>query len=172
LQILNNLPSSGREDLIRRAWYSHDARWYTLVAREFGFDVANSLNREAVRAVGRTEARRLAGAMGIPRAESLSDFLAFMDAGCDLYVAPPLIEMDVQQTSEREYTIHLTRCFVAENITKAGIAADYECAVFDRVQGWHDALGLPLESDLPPARCPRTKGATCQRTLTLKEKSL
>jgi len=101
----------------------------------------------------------------------LGEFLEFLEAGCRLYVAPPLIEMDVSQVDEHSYEVAVTRCFVAQNIQRAGIAGGYQCAVFDRVQGWHDALGLPLVADeLPAARCPVAEGGgECRRVLAIQQ---
>ena len=169
MDTMNTLPAETREDLIRRAWYSHDARWYMLVAREFGFEVANRLNHAAVRAIGELEATRLARATGTSPARSVDDFLAFMDGGRQIYVAPPLIELAARKTSEHEYEIDITRCFVAQNITKAGIGDQYECAVFDRVQGWHNALGIPLAEEPPATHCPAIRGAACHRSMTIRE---
>ncbi len=164
-----SLSNETREDLIRRAWYSHDARWYAAVAEEFGFDAANRLNRRIVRAVGQVEAGRLIRALGVGPAAGLPEFLPFMEAGRQLYVAPPLIEMEVRPLDDKSYEIAVTGCFVAQNIQRAGIAESYDCAVFDRVQGWHDALGLPLDGDFPPRPCALAEGRECRCTVTLRE---
>jgi len=161
------LSEGTREDLLRRAWYSHDARWFAAVAQEFGMEAANRLNRRVVREVGQVEAGRLAKALGVQQASSVAEFLDFLEAGRQLYVAPPLIEMDVRQVDGERYEIAVTQCFVAQNIQRAGIAESYQCAVFDRVQGWHDALGLPLAASLPPARCAMAAGRECRRVLAV-----
>ena len=54
-----------------------------------------------------------------------------------------------------------------ENITKAGIAEHYVCAVFDRVAGWHDAIGLPLAEEPPALPCAKSQGKECRRTMTI-----
>jgi len=163
-----SLSNETREDLVRRAWYSHDARWYSAVAEEFGLEAANRLNRRIVRVIGQIEAGRLSRALGTQTAEDLSEFLQFMESGRQLYVTPPLIEMDVRQVDGKSYEIAVTGCFVAQNIQRAGIAESYDCAVFDRVQGWHDALGLPLDDDLPPTRCAMARGEECRRVLAVR----
>ena len=160
----HQLAPEAREDLISRAWYSHDARWFNAVAEEFGMEAANRLNRKAVRATGAVEAKRLQATLGLGQIGSVPAFLEFMDAGRDLYVAAPLIEMTIRPLDERSYTVEVGRCFVADNIARAGIAETYQCAVFDRIQGWHDGLGFPLIEDVPAAGCAIAAGKPCIRT--------
>jgi hypothetical protein len=157
-----------REDMIRRAWYAHDARWFAAVAAEYGIEVANRLNRAAVRAVGQVEAGRLARALGQPRPENVEEFLGFLRGGLDLYVAPPLMDMDMRQIDDRSYEVTVNDCFVHTNIAKAGITETYECAVWDRVQGYHEALGQSLaEGQLPATTCMRARGQECRRVLSI-----
>jgi hypothetical protein len=163
------LPAEVREDLIRKNWYSHDARWFAAVSEEFGIEAANRLNRRIVRAIGQVETGRLAKALGVERASNVPEFLEMLDLGRELYVAPPLMEMDARAIDERSYEVTVSRCFVAENIQRAGVAGSYDCAVFDRVQGWHDALKLPLADDeLPAARCAMAQGRECRRVFAIR----
>lgn len=164
-----DLDSKTREDMIRRAWYAHDARWFAAVAAEYGMEVANRLNRAAVRAVGQVEAGRLARALGRQRAENVEEFLDFLKGGLDLYVAPPLMDMAMRKVDDRSYEVTVNDCFVYTNIAKAGITETYECAVWDRVQGYHEALGQSLEDgQRPGAICVRARGQECRRVLTIK----
>lgn len=164
-----HLDARTREDLIRRAWYAHDARWFAAVAAEFGMETANRLNRAAVRAVGQVEAGRMSRALGKPPADSVDEFLDFLRRGLDLYVAPPLMDMTLRKLDERSYEVAVNDCFVHANITRAGIQDSYECAVWDRVQGYHEALGQSLEEgQLPAFTCARARGLECRRVLTIK----
>ena len=164
------LPAEVREDLIRKNWYSHDARWFAAVTEEFGIEAANRLNRRIVRAIGQVETGRLAKALGVERAPSVSEFLEMLALGRELYVASPLMEMDARMIDERSYEVTVSHCFVAENIERAGIAAIYDCAVFDRMQGWHDALKLPLADDeLPATRCAIAQGRECRRVFSVRK---
>ena len=164
-----DLDAKTREDMVRRAWYAHDARWFAAVAAEYGMEAANRLNRAAVRAVGQIEAGRLARALGKQRAENVEEFLEFLKSGLDLYVAPPLMDMDIRKIDERSYEVTVNDCFVHTNIAKAGITDTYECAVWDRVQGYHEALGQSLEDgQLAGAICVRARGQECRRVLTIK----
>lgn len=159
-----------REELIRRAWYIHDARWFSLVAAEFGMEAANRLNRAAVGAVAEAEAGRLLRALGSPAVNDARDALQFIDIGRQVYVAEPLMQMSFHPVDERSYEVALADCFVATNVMKAGITDRYECAVFDRVAGWHRAMGLPLDpACVPTTTCVRAHGEECRRLIRLAE---
>lgn len=156
-----------REGVLRRVWYSHDARWFMAVAAECGVALANRLNRQVVREVGRLEATRLGAARGISPPANLAAFLAILEEGRDWFVPAELIDMGIEQEDERSYRVVVSRCFVAENVARAGIAAQYECGVFDRIAGWHDALG-PALCETPPAQtCALAAGRPCARRLAV-----
>ncbi len=159
-----------REDLIRKTWYSHDAKWYAAVAMEFGIEAANRLNRAAVKPVGAIEAYRLSTAVGGARPANAAEFIAFLQSGRNVYVPDSLIDMKFRQIDETSYEVSVDDCYVEANITKAGMANAYECAVLDRVEGWHEAMGLPIETPTPTT-CLKAKGLPCQRVVRLKEQA-
>ncbi len=156
-----------REALVRRAWYSHDARWFAAVAFEHGIEAANRANRRALRAATAGEMRAVARANGVEKTDDLGEFLTLFEAAAAVFVPGSMMEYTVERTGDRSYDVSFQRCFVHENIVKAGIAGQYECAVFDRVAGWHDAAGLPLAEDPPALPCALAQGQECRRTMTV-----
>ncbi len=160
------LAAPEREDLIRASWLSHDARWFNAVAAEFGIAAANRANRRAIREAGVVEARRLQRRLALPEIRTAGEFVAFTDAGRDLFVGD-VVEMRSDVVDSRTYDVEVTRCFAAENISRAGLAADYECGIFDRIEGWHEGLGLPLAESVPGTRCMLANGLPCRRTLRI-----
>jgi hypothetical protein len=158
-----NLDAATREELLRRTWYWHDARWFAAVAGEFGIDAANRMNRAIVRALGQTEMRRLMREMAVDGVGGIDDALALFGAGRDLFVPASLMDASVTADDEHAYDVAIGRCFVHDNIVRAGIAGVYECAVFDRLAGWHDAWGLPLIEEPPAITCAMAAGQACWR---------
>jgi hypothetical protein len=148
------LPDEKEKELLRNCWYSHDARWYMAVAQEFGVEAANRLNRQVCRALGKAEMRRLVRALGIAGPKTVQELVQVIEAAFRLFVRPPLTQAEIRVVDDHSYEALIRSCFIHENITKAGIAPSYVCAAFDRVQGWHDALGLPLAEEPPmPTSC-------------------
>jgi hypothetical protein len=160
------LSDEQEKELLRRCWYSHDARWYMAVAQEFGVEAANRLNKRACRALGEAEMRRLVKALGIAGPTTVQELVQVIEAAFRLFVPPPLMELEIRVVDDRSWEGWMKRCFIYDNIKKAGIGSFYICAALDRIQGWHDALGLLL-TDEPPARtCPKIQGGECRPVVT------
>ena len=168
---LPGLSAASEAELLRKCWYSHDARWFMCVAQEFGMEAANRLNRRAVRELGRVEAPRLARALGMDGIDSLEGLARLMDAASHILFPQPGMEFEVKVIDSRSYEASFQRCFVHENIVRVGIGASYRCAVFDRLQGWHDGLGLPLAEDMPAAPCAKYEGLDCRRIMRIQPAS-
>lgn len=156
-----------QKEIVRRCWYSHDGHWFTSAVAELGMAAANRLNRRALRVQGVTEARRLRKALGLKEVGSVSDFLGLFDALASVLVPAPT-EVRVAPLGERSYEICVDRCFVHETVVRAGNPEAYECAVFDRIAGWHEGAGLPLDEEPPGRRCVKAMGGECRRVLALR----
>lgn len=160
------LEVSEQKDLVRRCWYSHDGHWFASVAAELGIETANRLNRRALRAQGVTEARRLRKACGIEEIRGLRDFLRLFELLSSVLVPSPPTQVRVAVLGESSYEICVDRCFVHESVVRAGSPEAYQCAVFDRIAGWHDGAGLPLRDPPPDLPCAKAAGRECRRILT------
>src|SRR3990170_3713026 len=119
--ILGRLSPTEREALLIQNWMSHDARWFMAVAREYGLEAANRLNRIAARAVGEAEAPRATRALALPPATSLDDWLLTQEALIDL-LGPDLLDYRVGRLAERTYRIEVERCFAYDHVARAGVA--------------------------------------------------
>jgi hypothetical protein len=161
------LTDDAQKDLLRRCWYSHDARWFTSVADEFGVEAANRLNRRVCRALGEVEMRRFLAAFGIARPRSVRGAVEVIDQAMRFFVPAPMTTFDTWVIDGHSYGFWIRHCFIYDNVTRAGIASSYCCAAFDRVQGWHDALNLPLAEDPPVMPCAKTMGQECLRVMTV-----
>jgi len=162
-----SLDETEQKEILRRCWYSHDGHWFVSVAAELGLDAANRLNRRALRAQGRTEARRFLKAFGIARIQGLEGFLRFFEATRRVLIPPPT-EARLEVIGERSYAITVERCFVHESVVRAGNPDGTLCAVFDRIAGWHDGAGLPLAEEPPARPCEKAAGRECRRILTVR----
>jgi hypothetical protein len=158
------LTDEQEKDVLRKCWYSHDARWYMAVAQEFGLEVANRLNREVVRAQGKVETWRLMKALGISRINGVEEMIRFIKTGVRLIIGP-LMELEIRALDDRSYEETVHRCFVHENVVKAGVGESYICAAFDRLQGFHEAANLPLTEEIAALPCAKAQGRECRRII-------
>lgn len=165
------LSQEEREGFLRTAWLSHDARWYAAALEEFGPGVANRLNRRAIRTAAAVEAKRLHRALGLSPVATAYEFLEFAEFGRELVVGD-MVEMAMEVHSDSAYEVRVTRCFAADQISRAGLAGTYECGIFDRIEGWHEGLGVPLAESVPTTICLLANGQACSRVLTIAASNL
>jgi hypothetical protein len=162
------LSDEQEKELLRKCWYTHDARWFMSVAQEFGLEAANRLNKRACRALGEAEMRSFVKALGIDQPRTVQELVPAIRAAFRFFTPPPLMDLEVRVVDERSWEGRTKRCFIHDNVVKAGIGPFYVCAAIDRIYGWHDALGLPLADEPPAFRCPQLEGRECRHVLTIR----
>jgi hypothetical protein len=163
------LSDAQEKELLRNCWYSHDARWYMAVVQEFGVEAANRLNRRVCLALGKAEMRRLIRALDISRPRTVQELVQVIEAAFRFFAPPPLTQLEIRVVDDHSYEALMKRCFIHDNIKKAGIASFYVCAAHDRIQGWHEALGLPLAEEPPALPCAKVQGRECRPVIAFQQ---
>lgn len=164
-KILGPLLPSDRQALLVKCWMSHDARWFMVVAREYGLQAANRLNQMAAHEIGKVEAKRVAVMLGLTPVRSIDDYLLVQEVLMALF-GPQRHEYRITKLKENACQVHVERCFAHENVVQAGIADTYDCGIFARVTGWPEALGLDCEMSPALGKCLKVEGRECIYTLT------
>jgi len=165
----NNLSFDTQKDLLVKGWMSHDARWFMAVAEHFGIESANRLNQIVARELGRVEMKRLMKVLTLSQLKNMEEYLSLKKAALSLY-GRDLAEYEIRVLDTQSYTMHMKRCFAYENIVRAGIKDQYECAVFARIQGWMDAQGSEHKLTPPLGKCMKVLGKECCYTIELQFK--
>ena len=163
---LSSIPWEEQQRLLIQGWMGHDARWFMAVSQQLGVKAANRMNQSVARSVGVAETRRLMKALGIPEAQNLQEYLAYQETGIALY-GPELLKYKIEVVDPDAFRIIAQRCFAHENVVKAGIAEEYECGIFARIQGWLEAHGFQHKLDPPLGKCLKVSGAQCAYLFTL-----
>ncbi len=162
-RVLGALSGAEREGLLIRCWMSHDARWFNAVSQECGMAVANRLNKQAAREIGRVEAQRIARVLRLPPVRTLDDYLLVQEILIDL-LGPDLLHYRLIKVSDTAYRMEVRHCFAYEHALRAGVASEYECGIFARVTGWMEALGISCEINPPLAFCLKAQNQACINT--------
>ena len=160
-------PLTEREQLLVKCWMSHDARWFNAVAREFGMAAANRVNQAAVRDAARAEAQRVGRALGISPPKDAAGCLQAQQALIGL-LGPDLLDYDAKVAGADAYRITVKRCFAHENVEKAGIASQYDCGIFARIEGWLEGMGMDHQVDPPLKGCLKAQGKECVHTIRVR----
>ena len=149
-----------REALLIKSWMAHDARWFQAVAMAFGLEAANRVNQAAVHEAGKAEAKRMTRALRLPPVVTLDDWLLTQEAIIGL-MGPDLIDYGIVPTGDDSYELRVERCFAHEQVTRAGVAQQYECGIMPRLTGWLEGLGLGYEMTPPLGKCLKAQGLDC-----------
>ncbi|MFL5345031.1 MAG: L-2-amino-thiazoline-4-carboxylic acid hydrolase [Hyalangium sp.] len=142
-------------------WWMHDGRWYQEVAKRFGFDAANEINREALKFVASRVARGYAKSLGRPVQEmELAEAVSAFTMCSKLMWPPEMIEFKVDLTGPGSFELNVVRNFALQMLQRAGTLADYKCPCLAMREGWFEGLGLkPVEHEVK--QCLREGGSAC-----------
>ena len=166
-ELKDRLSCDEREALLIKLWMTHDARWFAAAAMECGMETTNRLNQTAAHEVGKSEAPRLLRAFEMSPVRNRDDFVAAYEAFIGL-LGPDLLDYEAELVGDDSYDLKVKRCFAFDQVTKAGVAQQYDCGILPRVTGWLEGLGL--EHELSPAigPCLMAAGKECAYQLTVK----
>jgi hypothetical protein len=162
------LDQAQREKLLLNGWMAHDARWYAAVAQSYGIEAANRLNATAVHETGKVEARRALRLLGLDPPTSIEACVIAQEAMAQL-LAPGLVDYTLSLYDGRAVRFDVTRCFAHENVTRAGIASQYRCGIFPRLQGWWDVFDIDYELTPEPGPCMKVQGQVCTYTFSIRQ---
>ena len=147
-EMLSSIPEGKKFEIVRNNWMSHDARWQMLVVKNYGWDVGNKLNQEAVKKMGRIMMYRMMNALGISNVENPYELINLMLSVVTLNY-PTHQEGEFQMLVESRSSIKIQGhyCSTHENIKKVNAEGKYECGCFPLREGFFNALQLEVKQD-------------------------
>ena len=162
---MRSLETEELKQLLIKGWMTHDAMWFRHCLEVCGIEQTNRINKAAVRSMAAIEIRRLTKALGVGEVRSMDTLRELIDAAWQLikadfmeftysYPAPTLMRWDVR------------RCFAFDGVTQLGVADQYQCGIFPRVEAWFDALGIKYTVTPAVGGCMMQSGGKCFREYT------
>ena len=163
----DQLSGEEREALLIKLWMSHDARWFAASAMELGMETANRLNQTAIHEAAKREAPRLVRALQMSPVRNRDEFVAAQEAFIG-FLGPDLLDYEFESVGDDSCDLRVKRCFAFDQVTRVGVAQQYDCGILPRITGWLEGLGL--EHELSPAigPCLMAAGKNCAYRLTVK----
>ena len=147
-EMLSSIPEDKKLEMVRNNWMSHDARWQMSVVRNYGWDVANDLNHEVIKQMGRIMMYRMMNALGILKVKNPMELINLIFSVITLNF-PTHQEGEFQMLAESESSIKIQGhyCSTHENIKKVGAERKYKCGCFPLREGFFNALELEVEQE-------------------------
>jgi hypothetical protein len=148
-------------------WMTHDALWYGEVASRFGMTEASPMNLRVCRKLGRIEFGRLMKIAGASPPRDMVEYREIFELGQQVFV-PDFMDLEVGYQENNLQVFQIADCFAHRGMEKAGLISDYECGIFERIEGWFDAMGLEYARTPDLSRCLKFRGEDCTVTIKFK----
>jgi hypothetical protein len=161
---LRSLNRQTLRDTLIANWMTHDALWYEEVAAQFGMAVASPMNLRVCRKLGRIEFQRAMKMTGASTPRNRDEYLELFQLAWDLFV-PRFMKVRVSYPSKALQEFHVLDCFAHRGMTRQGRIGEYQCGIFERIEGWLDAMGIQYVRRPELNRCLKWTGEECKVTL-------
>ncbi len=145
-------------------WMTHDALWVGEAASRFGMAEASPMNLRVCRSLGKIEFKRLMKATGSSRPDGMAALREVFDQAWSVF-APPAFDTEIDFRTDDVVVMKNTECFAHKGMVGAGLIDEYECGIFERIEGWFDAMGLDYTRTPDLSRCLKYKGEECIVTI-------
>jgi hypothetical protein len=156
-----------KEELRRfliKNWMTHDALWYGEVAAKMGMAEASPMNLRVCRNLGKIELRRFAKKIGASPPQNMEELKELFSDAHAIFV-PSFMDFEMKFSDDGSITVHTKDCFAHNGMTKAGLISEYECGIFERIEGWFDGMELEYTRTPDLSRCLKYKGEECIVTI-------
>jgi len=151
-------------NILIRNWMTHDALWYGEVAATFGMAQASPMNLRVCRKLGQIEFKRLMNVVEAPPPKNFQAYRELFELGKDVFV-PEFITIQIDYPGNSVQVFRISECFAHNGMKKLGLLPVYECGIFERIEGWFDAMGLRYTRTPDLSRCLKFKGEECRITV-------
>jgi len=152
------------KELIIKNWMTHDAMWFVHSMNEIGIEATNRVNRRAVRSMAVIEIKRLKKLLGVSSIETFDDLVDFFVRAFETVRGD---FMESIYSFPAHNLIHGEwkpgKCFAYEGIKKIGAIDQYECGIFERIEGWFDGMGIEYSVEPKVTGCMMHTEGRCYR---------
>jgi len=148
-------------DILIKNWMTHDALWYGEVAAKFGMAEASPMNLRVCRKLGHIEFGRLMKMVEALPPKDIQEYQELFELGKRVFF-PDFISVQIDYPGNDSQVFHFLDCFAHRGMKKLGLLPDYECGIFERIEGWFDAMGLKYSRTPDLSRCLKFKGKECE----------
>jgi hypothetical protein len=164
MMVLRKIKKDQLSDLLIKNWMTHDALWYGEVAAKFGMADASPMNLRVCRKLGQIEYGRLMKMVEAPPPINMEEYQKLFELGKQVFF-PEFVSVQIDYPGNDAQIFRLLDCFAHRGMKKAGLLPDYECGIFERIEGWFDAMELNYTRTPDLSRCLKFRGKECTVTV-------
>ncbi len=148
MNLIDNLSKTELSDLLNKCWMTHDGMWFYSCLQESGIEMANKLNKLAMKSLASIELSRFKNAFGI-KGEKIENFDEFKNFFLSIsgILTPEFMNIRWFFTEGKylHWEFNENRCFAFNGISRLGVIDQYECGPIYRIKCWLKDLGIKYE---------------------------
>ncbi len=150
------------KELLIKSHLTHDAMWFYNCQQEFGMKIANKLNRAAIKSFAPIEIKRIQSVFNIEKVDDITSLNKIVNAAFEVFKAD-FMKVSYEFLPFNCMSAKVHKCWAFDGMKRIGTIGDYECGVFDRIEGWFNSLGLKYEVTPKITNCMMHERGECYR---------
>ena len=152
--------------MLGKGWLTHDGAWFFHTYQEVGIEIANKLNKAAIRSLAPIEIKRAKNALGIDgeKIRTFEELKDFMLGALEMILPNSVFERFRFRASSKDllhWEWESGECFAYKGMKQIGIVDGYRCGVMYRIECWLEALGIKYEIDPKIDKCLMHEKGSC-----------
>ncbi|MFX0035555.1 MAG: DUF6125 family protein [Candidatus Hermodarchaeota archaeon] len=132
------------KELLIKCWMTHDGMWFYHCQKECGMIKTNKINKAAIKSLASIEIKRIQRAFKIEKIRNFNDLKNLFDNAMGLFKAD-FMGFSYNFPERNHLHCEMQKCWAYDGIKKLGVIEQYECGIFDRIEGWFESLGIKYE---------------------------
>jgi hypothetical protein len=164
MNLMETMDKNDIREFFSKNWMTHDAMWYGTCVQELGPEIANRLNKTAVRLMSGLEIKRVTKLMRRPDDDPVTDFqeLAEIIEATFGLVRAGFMDFDFSFPKKNLMQGRFNEYFAHTGVSKYGLIDDYECGIVERIKGWLEGLGVWYEMKPDLSGCLMHQNGFCE----------
>jgi hypothetical protein len=140
--------------------------WLAQCAWQLGMEQTNRLNLAAVKGMAVIEVKRLAKLLGVTRIKDFETLKEFVDHSWGILVGD-FMDFTYQFQEPNIMRADMKDCFAYRGTKRLGVIDQYQCGIFERINGWWEGLGLEYAVTPQVTGCMMHQEGRCFRKYTI-----
>ncbi len=153
------------KEILIKNWMTHDAMWFLHCLRKTDIETTNKINKAASAGVGLIEAKRFKKILGFELIRTSDDLKEYMKLIFHI-VKADFMKFKYEFINDNEMQCEMHECFAYDGIKRIGVIDQYQCGIFERVEGWFKGVGLKFKVTPKINGCLKHQGKKCIRFYT------
>ncbi|MBU2549761.1 MAG: hypothetical protein KKB20_15210 [Proteobacteria bacterium] len=159
---LDRLSKHDIKELVVRNWMTHDGMWFMHCLQEVGIEKTNRINKAAGRSLAGIEFKRVMKAFNLGPVTDMETFKEALEAGWSV-LGGDFMDFGFRFEGDNGFHAEARRCFAIEGMKRLGVADQYECGVFSRMEGWFETMGIRYSVSPKVTGCMMVTKGRCYR---------